>query len=159
MENKFIYNFMFQAIVIVYPDGTIENVPVKQGINSHLGYFKYLKANGPYFSELCNECDFEDSNCLEIRLTLHNNGCALFVNFMIKDIMTHTMLDLPGFKVMIPTDFCSFSQVEAFEQIMKNYSEQYLSFYTYEGNKTKKLSTLEVQEKLDSFSNSLKSVA
>ena len=159
MDKIFIYNFMFQAIVIVYPDGTIESVPVKTNINSHLGYFKDLKENGPYFNEICNKCDFADSNCIEIRHTLHNNGCALFVNFKIKDIMTHTMLDLPGFKVMVPNAFSSTEQVKAFEKIIENYSEHYMSFYTYEDKKAKKLSLEEVQEKLVSFSNSLKSVA
>lgn len=158
-NKNFIYNFMFQAIVVVYPDGTIENVPVTTNINSHLGYFKYLKDHGPYFNELCRECDFEDYNCLEIRHTLHNNGCALFVNFKIKDIMTHTMLDLPGFKVMVPVYFNSVEQVEAFNNIMENYSEQYMSFYTYEEAKAKKLSIEEVKEKLANYSNRLKSVA
>ncbi len=158
-DKNFIYNFMFQAIVIIYPDGTLENVPVKTNINSHLGYFKDLKENGPYFNELCRECDFEDYNCLEIRHTLHNNGCSLFVNFKIKDIMTLTMLDLPGFKVMVPNEFSSVEQVETFKKIIENYSKHYMSFYTYEEEKARKLDLEEVEEKLVNFSNRLRSAA
>lgn len=159
MENEFIYNFMFYAIVIIYPDGMVESVPVKTTINSHLGYFKYLKENAPYFNEMCRECDFEDTNCLNIRHTLYNNGCALFINFRIKDVATLTMFDLPGFKVLVPLEFGSSEQIDVFEQIVENYSQHYMSFYTYVNEGPKKLTIEDVNEKLCDFSNSLKSVA
>lgn len=159
MESNLIYNFMLYAIVIIYKDGTIESVPVRMNIQSHLGYFKYLKENAPYFRELCGECDFEDSNCLEIRQTLYENGCALFINFKIKDIVTHTMLDLPGFKVLVPEEFGSGEQAGAFETILEDYSINYLSFYTYENGAAKKLNIEDVEEKLASFSRGIRSVA
>lgn len=159
MDNIFIYNFLFYALVIIYPDGVIESVPVKTNINSHLGYFKYLKKNALYFKEMCGECDFEDNNCLEIRHTLYNNGCALFINFRIKDVATLTMFDLPGFKVLVPEEFGSSEQREAFNTIVDNYSTNYLSFYTYEDNVAKKLTIEEIREKLDNYSNGIKNVA
>lgn len=159
MESSLIYNFLFYAIVIVYPDGTIESVPVRMNISSHLGYFKYLKENAPLFKEMCGNCSFEDSKCLEIRHTLYNNGCALFINFAIQNVATLTMFDLPGFKVLVPEEFGSIEQIEAFEQIVDNYSANYLSFYTYESNEAIKLTIEEVREKLSSFSNNIRSVA
>lgn len=156
MDSNLIYNFLFYAIVIVYSDGTIESAPVKTNINSHLGYFKYLKENAKTFSEICNDCDFEDSNCIEIRHTLYNSGCALFINFTIKNVATLTMFDLPGFKVLVPEEFGSDLQVEAFEQIIENYSLNYLSFYTYENKEAKKLTIKEVKDKLTGFHNRIR---
>lgn len=152
-ESNFLYNFMLYALVIIYKDGKIDRIPVKLNYRSHLEYFRYLKDNSPTFKEICGNCDFEDFPCSDIRHTLCENGCTLFLNFSIKDIVTHTMVDLPGFQVLVPNEFGSKKQVEEIDKIIDSYSEPYLSFYTYKDNEKVLLSLNEVQEMFDNIDN------
>lgn len=152
-ESDLLYNFMYHALVIIYEDGTIDRVPVKLNYRSHLEYFRYLKKVSPTFKEICGNCDFEDFSCRDIRHTLCENGCTLFLNFNIKRVITQTMVDLPGFQVLVPNEFGSEEQVEEIENIINGYSKPYLSFYTYKDNEKVLLSLNEVQEMFDNIDN------
>lgn len=105
-------NIFDQAIVLVYPDGHIDNLPIKKDGNGHVKYFyEYLKTS-KRFQSIVKDNGFRFDWTHEYIITpiiklLTDNGVILIINFAIAyiNMAPERAEELAMYSITFPKDY------------------------------------------------------
>ncbi len=114
----------YQAIVLIYPDGFVEKIPI-----THLKFhWEYLKEHIKYserFASLCGDL-INDVNHFPLDKGLAANGICLLYNWNIREIVEEKPLDHIHFLYYLPSTFHSLKQLLEFLNLSQSISVKYV---------------------------------
>lgn len=120
-----------KAIVLIYPDGFVEEIPI--GTESvHSLVLKEHAKHSTRFRELCGNLNFDVGIHMHIDLVLLQNGVIAIYNYNLKDIINDPSIIYscpPQFKVFLGTKFYSDEQREKYEKLDAMYGTLFFRYY------------------------------
>ena len=101
-----------KAIVLIYPDGYVDRIPIKRDIDDHVKYFyEYLKVS-KRFQSIVKDNGFRfdfvhDYNITPIIKLLTDNGVILIINFAIAyiNMAPERAEELAMYSITFPKDY------------------------------------------------------
>ena len=153
-----------QAIVLIYPDGTIEKIIVKKGVSSHLDYFhdwiKYSKKFAKIIYDSPYKIDFK--NWVVLDRVLAESGVVVFRNMQIIYLASNISLvnsEEPfGYLVQLPGDIRESKAYIPMKEILReNQSEEYtFGIYSLEAKEFEEIKYNFIEEKLENKEEEIK---
>jgi len=117
------------AIVLIYPDGTVEKIPIGE-YGLHIEYFREQLKKSPRFYDICKGLDFYNTDMHgRIDTMLSLNGVIIIFNLDLRDIVEgyfDFQNKLPSFAIAVPENLESLEQTLILEKIYTNYPEENL---------------------------------
>lgn len=115
-------DLMSMALMYIYPDGTVERIP----IGEHILHIEYMKENlkkSPKFYQICRGLDFEKSRTHKhIDTLLSLNGVVIIFNLDLEDIVKGVFTEYaPELLVAVPDKLHSLEQTLALEGVYESY--------------------------------------
>ena len=100
------------AFVIVYPDGYVDYIPIKEGVSNRVEYFYEYMKSSPRFQRIVrdNHFDFDwlnNRDCSSICKMLVQNNVIVFMN----DTISYVLLDMENaektsyFVISLPSNY------------------------------------------------------
>lgn len=125
MEN--IFN---QAIVLIYPDGNVDQLPIKRDINDHVKYFyEYLKSS-QRFQKMVRENGFKfdflhEYNTSPIVKLLTDNGVIVIVNLAITyvNMAPERAEEISTFSITFPREYKEHLGIPFVKKTIKGFDE------------------------------------
>lgn len=119
------------ALVIIYPDGYVDPIPIREGVYSHVEYFyEYLKKSSR-FQCLVRDNHFSfdwrhDSNSHPICKLLVQNGIIVFYNTAIYDVLYNidNAKNSSFFAISFPRDYEGLPSIPFVKEIVKELQDQ-----------------------------------
>lgn len=119
------------AAVIIYEDGTLENIPITD-IELHMVCYRKHREKSKIFKEKTQDIDFSDYNQFVFLNTLTNRGSIVMYNENLAEMVgfKDRFKDdfVPTFIVCLPEYFQSEEQKVNFYEIITNYDGDFLRF-------------------------------
>ncbi len=138
-----------QAIVLIYPDGYVERIPIGTTYPHSLILKEHL-AESKRFCDLCGHLDFDVGFHMHIDLVLLENQVIAIYNYSLKEIIedpSYIYNFPPQFKVFIGNKYGSEQQRIEFEKLSDVYGTLFVPFL-YDIDKHDFVSEIERKTKL-----------
>ena len=138
-----------QAIVLIYPDGYVERIPIGTTYPHSLILKEHL-AESKRFYDLCGHLNFDEGHHIRIDLVLLENQVIVIYNYSLKEIMddpSYIYNFPPQFKVFIGNRYGGEKQKLEFEKLSKIYEALFVP-YLYDIDRHDFVSEIERKAKL-----------
>jgi len=116
------------AIIYIYPDGTVEKIPIKDGWSCHMLYMEEQVKNSLKFRQIIGDYRFISKLHDEVDERLALNGVVSILNLDLEDI-AKGLFDIeimPIFWVLVPSLMHSLEQTLTLEEFYNYYPKQNL---------------------------------
>lgn len=123
-------DFLTKAIMIIYPDGSIDSTPVSNK-KGHFDYYQELYHQSEKIKNCLEERDFNIGMSYPLDMKMLMTGAISICNWNILELSqnkNYIYQDLPGFHILFPSSFGSALQIEEVLCRFKDYPETRLMF-------------------------------
>lgn len=135
-------DLMSMAIMYIYPDGTVERIPIGEH-TLHIEYMREHLKTSPKFYQICRGLDFYKSVLHgHIDSVLSLNGVVIVLNLDLEDIVKGTFMGRePYLLVAVPDKLHSLEQTLALEGVYESYPRNMLCCEKFSEKEDKYLSS------------------
>ena len=120
-----------QAVVLIYPDGYVESIPIED-IYPHSLILKNHLTKSKRFYDLCRNLNFDIGIHMHIDNVLLEHGVIAIYNYNLKEIIkdhSYIFRCPPQFKVFIGTKYGSEEQKCVYEKLFSTYGPLFVPYY------------------------------
>lgn len=124
-------DFFNQAVVLIYPDGVVEKIPI-DGVYPHSLVLKKHLGKSKRFYELCGGLNFDVGIHMHIDKVLLDNKVIVIYNYNLKEIIndySYIYRYPPQFKVFIGTEYASSEQKREYEELFSTFGPLFVPYY------------------------------
>ncbi len=138
-----------QALILIYPDGGVEKIPILNFV-FHIDYIKENLKNSPRFAKIMQDINIDDLLPLDVYKILVKNGIIVLHNYNVEVIIkdnTFLLREWPCFLVLL-LEFKSKRQLLSFMKIYDFYPKELLVIYML-NNDFQEINYFEIEELME----------